>query len=83
MVHVTEDRLYTIREWLTMMGMPYDFEMQGRYDLIFQKIGQNVPVGTAKYVVNEALRYINGEAELVNANTMFYDNIKQKIIKIG
>ena len=82
MVHVTEDRLYTIREWLTMMGMPYDFEMQGRYDLIFQKIGQNVPAGTAKYITNEALRYINGEAELVNANVMFYDNIKQKIIKI-
>lgn len=80
-LHYSEDRLYTIREWLTAMGMPFDFEMQGYNPKVYYKqIGQNVPVGTAKFIVNEAVNIIknwdsiNRENEL---NVVYYNNIEQ------
>ena len=80
-IHATEDRLYNIREWLTLMGMPYDFEMQGKPDVFFPKMGQNVPAGTAKFIVEQAVKFINGELELTTENKLYYDNTKMKIYK--
>lgn len=59
LMHYKEDRLFTMREWLSAMGMPYDFEMQGEHTKFFPKIGQNVPARTAQWIVSEALRVIN------------------------
>ena len=78
--HYNEDRCYTVREWLTAMGMPYDFEMQGTIPLNYYKqIGQNVPARTAKFIVDEAVRIINNwdSVKRLDANVMFYDNTKQ------
>ena len=80
-IHATEDRLYNMREWLTLMGMPYDFEMQGKPDVFFPKMGQNVPAGTTKFIVEQAVKFINGELELTAENKLYYDNTKRKIIK--
>lgn len=58
-MHYKEDRAYTVREWLTSMGMPFDFEMQGEnVNNYFKQIGQNVPARTAKFVVDEAVKVI-------------------------
>jgi site-specific DNA-cytosine methylase len=81
-VHISEDRLYNMREWLTTMGMPYDFEMQGVPNYFFQKMGQNVPVGTAKFIVEQAVKFVNNELEITYDNKLFYDNTKQKISHI-
>lgn len=82
LLHHNEDRLLTVREALWLMGMPYDFDLQGDPEIDGPKIGQNVPVGTAEYIVNEAIRWIeNWESNdrVVDSvkNTAFYDNTKQ------
>ena len=74
--------IYNMREWLTTMGMPYDFEMQGVPNYFFQKMGQNVPVGTAKFIVEQAVKFVNNELEITYDNKLFYDNTKQKISHI-
>lgn len=83
-LHYKEDRLYTIREWLSVMGMPYDFEMYGKPDRFFRRIGQNVPARTAQFIVSEALRVINNwdtveRDELGNARALLVDNLKGKV----
>lgn len=77
-IHYKEDRLYTIREWLTSMGMPYDFEMYGDIKRVFPKIGQNVPVRTAQFVISEALKCLTEEVQRVHENgAILFDNITQ------
>ena len=78
-IHYKEDRLYTIREWLTSMGMPYDFEMYGDINRVFPKIGQNVPVRTAQFVISETLAAIsNKDSQRINENgAILFDNISK------
>lgn len=85
-LHYKEDRLYSIREWLSVMGMPYDFEMHGKPDRFFRRIGQNVPARTAQFIVSEALNVINNwdtveRDELVNSRALLVDNIKGKVFQ--
>ena len=88
-LHHKEDRLYTIREWLHVMGMPDDFEMQGDAKHNAHKIGQNVPARTAQWIVSEAVRIVEnwnddtaadlfGEAQ--TSNVALFDNTKMKRI---
>ena len=78
-MHYKEDRAYTVREWLTAMGMPFDFEMQGsNVNNYFKQMGQNVPVRTAKFIVSEAIRVIENwdTVDRDEVNVKFFDNIK-------
>lgn len=73
-MHYKEDRTYTVREWLTAMGMPFDFEMQGdNVNNYFKQIGQNVPARTAQFIVNEAVKVIE------NWNTLKRDSVDVKV----
>lgn len=78
-IHYKEDRLYTLREWLTSMGMPYDFEMYGDLKRVFPKIGQNVPVRTAKFIVSEAIKALTDkDVQRVHEDgAILFDNITQ------
>lgn len=80
MLHLNEERIYTIREYLSFMGMPYDFELYGGESSSAQ-IGQNVPVGTAQFIVNQACKIIenwdNPREEF--SNSIYQNNIKQSI----
>jgi site-specific DNA-cytosine methylase len=78
-IHYKEDRLYTLREWLTSMGMPYDFEMYGDLKRVFPKIGQNVPVRTAKFIVSEAIKALTDEdvQRVHEDGAVLFDNITQ------
>lgn len=79
-IHYKEDRLYNMREWLSVMGMPYDFEMQGDCVNYFRQIGQNVPARTAKFITSMAVDIINNWDTVERAsekNVYFYDNTKQ------
>jgi hypothetical protein len=62
-----------------MMGMPIDFEFYGN-DLA--KIGQNVPVKTAKFIVEQAIRSYENSTKSTQCDTtvnvIYQDNIKQK-----
>ena len=78
-IHYKEDRLYTLREWLTSMGMPYDFEMYGDLKRVFPKIGQNVPVRTARFIVSEAIKTLTDEdvQRVHEDGAVLFDNITQ------
>lgn len=83
MIHPFKDSLCSERDALTLMGMPYDFEMQGAFMSDGSKIGQNVPVKTAEWIARIALQYIEkvdiGEdADDKHTSPRFYDNIKKK-----
>lgn len=83
LLHYKEDRLYNCREWLSIMGMPYDFELQGDYLRNAKKIGQNVPVGTAAFVVKQAVNYLNNNIEFIDTKSnIFIDNINQTISEV-
>ena len=53
-LHPHEDRLLSPRECLHLMGHPFDYELQGKILREYPKIGQNVPVRTAYWIVSEA-----------------------------
>lgn len=83
LIHYKEDRLYTIREWLHIMGMPFDFEMYGDIEQNYPKIGQNVPVRTAQWITHEAVRIVENwdVIDRTGAQIAYYDNVKQKKIE--
>ena len=61
------------------MGMPYDFEMYGDLKRVFPKIGQNVPVRTAKFFVSEAIKALTDEdvQRVHEDGAVLFDNITQ------
>ena len=85
-LHPDADRLLTIRECLHLMGMPHDFEILGDALYNFAKIGQNVPVRTAEWIVKECVRIIEDwdklEDRKSDSNMLYIDNIKQCIHSI-
>lgn len=60
--HPTEERGYTVREMMRLMGLPDDFPevSQGKKGMI----GQSVPVCTAKYYCDQVVKYLNGQLEI-------------------
>ena len=78
LIHYKEDRLYTIREYLHMMGMPHDFVLYGDININYPKIGQNVPVRTAQFIVSEVLKLIeNWDTIKKQKEPIYIDNTKQ------
>ena len=71
-LHWKEDRLLTIRENLWLMGMPHDFELQGNVFGEYAKIGQNVPVKTAKFIISQAIKNINNNTN--NKLVRYFNN---------
>ena len=57
-LHPKYDRHYTIREALFLIGMPNDFELYGTLKANFPKIGQNVPVRTAQFIISQAVNVL-------------------------
>ena len=84
MLHYTGKRFCTIREYLSLMGMPEDFILYGG-EKCQAKIGQNVPVNTVKFIVNQILKYVNNndyinKDDICEQNVIIQDNIKQETI---
>jgi site-specific DNA-cytosine methylase len=76
MIHPYEDRYYTYREILHMMGMPLDFIFENPHEDLF-KIPQNVPVNTARDITLEVLNHISGKTKPLmrsNINSIYYQN---------
>ena len=82
LLHYKEDRLFTIRELLHLMGMPNDYELPGDINSNYAKIGQNVPARTAKWIASEAVRIINDWDSIIrhNPDILFIDNTKQTAV---
>jgi len=78
-IHPYEDRPLNIRELLHLMGMPHDYELQGDVMKEYPKIGQNVPVRTAYWIVSEAMRAYDRDNDLKNTKRVrYFNNIKKK-----
>lgn len=84
MLHYSGKRFCTIREYLSLMGMPEDFELYGNESCL-SKIGQNVPVKTAKFIVEQIFNTIdNWETSKrdIGNNALMQDNNSSKTKKI-
>ena len=82
MLHYSGKRFCTIREYLSLMGMPEDFILYGN-ESNWPKIGQNVPAGTAKFIVEQAINVIENwgmSSRDPKSNVIIQDNIKKKTI---
>jgi len=74
-LHPKEDRCLTFREYMHLMGLPADFEYQHTRFTFGSVIGQNVPVGTAYFWINECKRVLENWPKAGELGIMFHDNI--------
>lgn len=84
MLHYSGKRFCTIREYLSLMGMPEDFVLYGNSNCL-AKIGQNVPAGTAKFIVSQMVNIIHNWDSVERneeTNVLLQDNISQKTRRI-
>ena len=58
-VHPEEDRFLSAREFMHLMGLPHDFEVDS--DKHLNHIAQNVPTNTASDMAEEVIKFIRGE----------------------
>ncbi len=78
-IHPKSDRLLNLRELMHLMGLPNDFKIYGDPNKGYAQIGQNVPVRTAQFIVNEALQAYNRENDKEDKiRFRYFDNIKQQ-----
>ena len=81
-VHPTEDRFFSIRELLHLMGMPHDFQMPAQTAKTkINSICQNVPVNTAKDWADEVVKFCRGEANMTSLSFLKQNNIDQSIVE--
>ena len=75
LTHPDEDRHLTIRECLTIMGLPDDFILQGGVKNL-NHICQNVPVTTATDMAEQVLKFVQGflDNQLIDTNFLIQDN---------
>jgi len=79
LTHPDIDRHLTIRECLTIMGLPNDFILQGgRKNL--NHICQNVPVTTASDMADNILKYVSGflDNQMVDTDFLVQNNKSQE-----
>jgi site-specific DNA-cytosine methylase len=81
MLNPVEDRFMSIRELMSMMGMPKDYpEIDKRF---MNHIFQNVPVTTVKTLVTEIANALDGKAEKIKLPFMRINNISQRVDSKG
>jgi len=76
-IHPTEDRHFNVRELLTFMGLPFDYEIISGRDMPL--IGQNVPVKTAEWVIRNVVNIIEQYDNLptTDKNESYFNNVKE------
>lgn len=73
MTHPVEDRYLTVRECMSIMGLPYDFELLDPLRQL-NHICQNVPVGTATDMANEIKAVLEGKRDSMNGDLFYQFN---------
>lgn len=77
-MHPTELRSLTLRESMALMGMPDSFVWhRGLSDI--RRLSQNVPTSTAATMVEQAVKFINGELPFSGNKHSRVNNILQRI----
>ena len=76
LVHPDEDRFISIREALSIMKMPKDFQLVGgRKNL--NMICQNVPVSTAQDMAQSVKDYLDGKLDTFNTKFLRQSNVQR------
>ncbi len=76
MTHTEEDRYLTVRECMSLMGLPNDFELLNPTKNL-NHVCQNVPVSTAYDMASEIKAVLEGKREMVSGNLIYqYNNSK-------
>jgi len=57
-LHPEEDRRLTMREYMHLMGLPHDFEYLHNWPSFASVVGQNVPVKTFKFWIDECKKVL-------------------------
>lgn len=83
-IHPSGERMCNVREYLELMGMPHDFDWFGDKGN-WPKIGQNVPVKTAKFITEQAIKIVNNwnNESRQDGSAIFFDNTNNTIKKIA
>jgi site-specific DNA-cytosine methylase len=78
LTHPDEDRYLTIRECLSIMKMPTDFQLKGGLSNL-NHICQNVPVTTAMDMAAEVKSFVEGRSDnrLIETDFLMQDNKTQ------
>lgn len=76
-IHPEFDRSLTIREGMHMMGLPKNFELLGGLKSM-NHICQNVPTCTARDMVLEGIKFLNGELSDSGHDYVCQSNYKEK-----
>lgn len=81
LIHPTEDRFYTVRELMHMMGIPHDFELMDFKNL--NVICQNVPTVTTRDMSKEVKRFLENDPSMLYAagNFVVQDNSANSILE--
>lgn len=77
LVHPVEDRFLTYREMLSIMYLPEDFELLNPKRQV-NHICQNVPVKTAKDMMDQIKLYFDNRLDLIDTEYLLQDN-KRKV----
>ena len=76
LTHYSEDRYLTVRECMSIMGLPEDFELLNPKSNL-NHICQNVPVGTATDMASEVIAAVEGKRPMVDAYLLLQSNHRQ------
>jgi site-specific DNA-cytosine methylase len=77
LLHPVEDRFLTYREMLSIMYLPEDFELLNPKKQV-NHICQNVPVKTARDMMEQIKLYFNNQLDLIETDYLLQDN-KRKV----
>ena len=76
LAHPDEDRYLTVREALSIMKLPSNFQLlEPKRNL--NHICQNVPVTTAEWPARMIQKYLNGSLDMIDTNYLVFDNRNQ------
>lgn len=78
LTHPDEDRYLTIRECLSIMKMPTDFQLKGGLSNL-NHICQNVPVSTAMDMAMSIKQHLAGELDTIMTDFLVQDNKTQTL----
>lgn len=76
LTHPDEDRFLTVREALSLMKLPYDFQLMNPKRSL-NHICQNVPVTTAEHPARMVQKYLNNELDTIDTQFLVQDNKKR------
>jgi len=77
-VHPVEDRFLNAREFMHLMGLPHDFEIDDVKNL--NHIAQNVPTCTARDMAEQVKQFVRGELKMTEYSFVKQDNMTRSLV---